>query len=119
MTVPTIENGKKWLTCQLSVDEFDTLEEFCKKYNKTKTEAIRYFINNAEDYHTIMEAIKVRVRKKILNELADPKTDFSEVKENIKKIYKTEKVNIGEKGLPLVLPGAEEIEDDSYKDIFS
>lgn len=119
MTVPTVGNDKKWLTCQLTVDEFDILEAFCKKHNRTKTEVIRDFIRNAEDLQTLLDAIRDRVRRAIIQEISDPTKDLEELKSTVKKIEKKEKKAIATEGMPLVLPGGKPVEDDSYNEIFS
>lgn len=75
-SVDTLEDGKekaekKWITCQISEEEHTNLEEYCKKYAISKTEVIRNFLQNIEEYAAIMKMLKKRLLQEVMKELQD------------------------------------------------
>ncbi len=60
-----VKKDKKWLTCQISPDDFLALEQHCQKTGKTKTDVIRDFIQNIDLYTNI----KQTMQKKVLEQL--------------------------------------------------
>jgi hypothetical protein len=63
------KNKEKWLTVQISDEEHEALELYCTEKGISKTTVIRDFLANIRTYTELMDLLKKKAMRNVLNSL--------------------------------------------------